>query len=69
MNSLEQAFKNAWKICGRCQGAIDRDVVEEIIRDESPADWEYDRPMESYTENEQALRLGLICSGCYEKEQ
>jgi hypothetical protein len=51
--------------CCRCGKTIDMDTVAQVIGEESPPD-QFDRPMESYTEDEQAFREGKMCPECYE---
>ena len=55
------------KICTNCNQEIDWDLSRERILEEEPAD-EFAKPMEAFTEHAQALRLGLLCVSCYEKE-
>jgi hypothetical protein len=54
--------------CSCCSETIDTAAVQEIINEDNPYGLLMDRPMESYTEHEQALRLGMICHNCFEAE-
>ena len=55
------------KICTNCNQEIDWDLSRERILEEEPDDV-FAKPMEAFTEHAQALRLGLLCVSCYEKE-